>query len=622
MFGVLLAFLVAFGFAGLFRPLVRRLAPGLSETESIGIGGLVGLTVLGWAAFFVLPPRLGWTLCLPAIVGLAMLVKPLQGWRPKPGIWSLVALVGLIFGVVSAMSLPTSLEWDTLAYHFAVPKLWLKADATAYIPFIHHSNFPFTIDSLFMVGLSANQEPMARAFTVAIPVLGAITISGLLARRGHASATPWVLLLALGMPVMFSQLGTGYIDLSHGVYFGLGAVYGLLSLTEESPTWAVAGLLLGGALGSKTTGMLAGVGLVAVALVLGLGRRGQPGAARGLALAAGIALLISGGWFVRNVVNTGNPVYPFFYSSLGGRGWDQWRADTYSFEQKSFGVGMQPGHAILGLGYQPGRYINPNPQAGTGFPQGAVGAAWVLALVASLATLRRSRLAVVGAVFVGVQLAVWMVLSQQARYLGGTYVVVAVLAADLFARRDAMAMMLKALAGVQALYTVYLQHTILTAGQLSSIGSADKRLAYQREMTPFAKIAGDVTSAVGPGRVALYDEVFGYLLDCDYIWANPGHSMLLDQGPNSTVEQYMASLLRNRISHVYLNLGLQDKETRDRWLTALSGGAPFPDDERTAMMSDPGLAWKVLVTEAVRGRYLELLPGSTGSRLLFRVRKT
>ncbi|MFX8875701.1 hypothetical protein ABTM97_19225, partial [Acinetobacter baumannii] len=67
----------------------------------------------------------------------------------------------------------------------------------------------------------------------------------------------------------------------------------------------------------------------------------------------------------------------------GGKGWDQRRADVYSHEQNTFGVGRQAsdpdpdlarnpvrltriGHSILGLAYQPGRYINPAPIAGQG----------------------------------------------------------------------------------------------------------------------------------------------------------------------------------------------------------------------------------------------------------------
>ncbi|MFX5562759.1 hypothetical protein ABTD73_20110, partial [Acinetobacter baumannii] len=86
-----------------------------------------------------------------------------------------------------------------------------------------------------------------------------------------------------------------------------------------------------------------------------------------------------------NVVNTGNPVFPFMYSRFGGKNWDAYNAEIYSNEQATFGVSRevpepgkrsidmpsQPsklGAAILGLAYQPGRYTNPNPLSGFGWP--------------------------------------------------------------------------------------------------------------------------------------------------------------------------------------------------------------------------------------------------------------
>src|SRR6185295_13803103 len=97
-------------------------------------------------------------------------------------------------------------------------------------------------------------------------------------------------------------------------------------------------------------------------------KRKEPGKGFSSALLVGvIAMAIACPWYIKNVVNTGNPVYPFFYSKLGGKNFSAPQAEQYSREQASFGVGTQDGHhdftqighAVLGLGYQPGRFINP-----------------------------------------------------------------------------------------------------------------------------------------------------------------------------------------------------------------------------------------------------------------------
>ncbi len=61
-----------------------------------------------------------------------------------------------------------------------------------------------------------------------------------------------------------------------------------------------------------------------------------------LATFAALALLLGGGWYVRNFVQTGNPVYPFAYSIFGGNNWDAQMAAQYETDQRAYGFGRTP----------------------------------------------------------------------------------------------------------------------------------------------------------------------------------------------------------------------------------------------------------------------------------------
>ncbi len=49
-------------------------------------------------------------------------------------------------------------DFDTVSYHFAVPKLYIKAHSIFYIPYIQQSNFPFFSEMLYLIGLLFKNE--------------------------------------------------------------------------------------------------------------------------------------------------------------------------------------------------------------------------------------------------------------------------------------------------------------------------------------------------------------------------------------------------------------------------------------------------------------------------------
>ncbi|MCE9557776.1 MAG: hypothetical protein K8R88_02380 [Armatimonadetes bacterium] len=641
MLGLLLALIVSLGCGAGARWILQKYHFVQDPLEQWGIGGILGLGSLGFAAFWLTPPRFAWIACLLAIPGIVGIIREVLhqktdwNWLRSPIVLA-IAVAGII-ATVTALAPPSGLEWDSLAYHFAVPKLWLASGSRDYIPYIHHSNFPAVVDSLFQIGLSLKMETMARGFTMCYWAFGLLAVLGVTRRIFGGLSAKWAGLAYLGVPVLLWEAGTGYVDGAQGLFVAFGGLYAVLALVfaqEQNDTpvafpakyLILSGVLLGFAAGSKFTG-IAALLFVGLLLVLGVSKVVERGRLLKFSLlAAAIAVAIPLPWMIRNIQNTSNPVYPFFYEKFGGHDWNQWRADIYRDEQQSFGVGRTPtgrdlsqaGNSILGIGYQPGKYTNPAPTLGLGVPMTTAGAAVVIAGMLAAIVLRRNRIVNLLLAFIGLNFASWFFLSQQSRYMTGMYVLLAILAGAVAAEVQWRRLM-GAILVSQFGYTVACLWVTQTQSQLPVAFGSVGREDYQRATIPFYKYTSAINQEVGSGKIALYDEVFGYLLDVKYFWANPGHCTLIPYDKIQTTDEFIRALKSLGISHVYVNVASTVGSERERWLQAMQT-APYSAEETQAMSKDLNLKWKMLLANAIREKRLTFAVEPKGS-LLLRVAK-
>lgn len=633
MLGFLITVAVSVALSGLGIALLMRLAPERDACFRLGAGGLIGLGTLGLASLLVLsfPGGAKWGLGLPIVlvfVGLALGWKELgatlrAGRKPVGAEWAFVGaflLTGL-FALVGVLAPSTMMDWDSLAYHFAVPKLWIQAGQAYSVSFIHHSNFPFVVDNLYVWGLQWGGEAGAKGFSWMFALSGGLAVYGFARERWGGFAGWWSALAFVGMPVVAWEAGTGYVDVAHGLFAGLG----LLQCARLIETWkredaVLAAVFLGFAAGSKYTGLQT---IAVCALVLGVAALVLRTGWKQAALAIGLAVVIASPWYVRNAVQVDNPVFPFFYEQLGGKHWDQFSADIYRDEQQTFGVGRKEGggrdwsqfpHAVFGMAYQPGRYTNPAPTQGMGHPVQALGVAVFAATVCWLASgrLRRMESAALGGLFASFVL--WFALSQQSRYAANFGVPLAVLLGGAVAWPRSGAV-LAVVAALQSVYTLGLVKTTVTDGQLPVVLGRVEPDAY-RAGTFYSRAQTINREALG-GKVALYDEVFGYWLDVPYFWANPGHSTEIPYATLDSGSALADHLKGMGFTHVYLNLAFQDPAFRDRWLEAMRpGGSGFSPEEATGLDADLRTKWKRLLAEAVAsGRLVPV--AQEGRSLLF-----
>jgi 4-amino-4-deoxy-L-arabinose transferase-like glycosyltransferase len=324
-------------------------------------------------------------------------VRALRAW--ERALAALLAVYVVLAVVVTAA--PVSSE-DALAYHAAGPELFESAHELRELWWEWASYQPFTVEMLVLDGFLLWDDTQG-AFA---PLLLALAALAVVVGAAHRIAGRSVALLAgavfFAQPFMLWQSTSTFVEPGLALTIGL-ASWNLWRFAQVGRTWCVgiAGVLAGGAAGMKYTGAAAAVVLAAVAGWL-LRDRLRP---RHLLAFAVPAVAVALPWYVKNAVQTGNPVYPL----LGGAVNDEATRDLERVLGE-YGHGRSPLDAVL----LPLRLLGD----ADAFDRGDL-VSPLLFLFAPLALLVRRLRPVAVPVWLGLvaYLAAWFVGSQQARFL-------------------------------------------------------------------------------------------------------------------------------------------------------------------------------------------------------------
>ncbi|MEA3377009.1 MAG: glycosyltransferase family 39 protein [Chloroflexota bacterium] len=318
------------------------LAPIEQLVLSAALGlGAVSLAALGLGAAGLLTPWLLWTLTL---VGLAATARPLwralrdaridRTWRPHSRFQTILAAycgLMLIIGLIWALTPPTA--WDGLVYHLTAPRLYLAAGHISHPIDLPYLGFPQLSEMLFTWGMGMAGERAAAPihwFYGLLTVLALVTAG----RRWFDAASGWLAAAVLlsARTVVF-LLGWPYVDLALLLYTTLAFFALIRWIDGRSARWLIlSGILAGFALSTKYTALALLPALSLVLLVLQT-RSGRPAVSdlpstirHSLVLCA-VALLVWSPWLVKNLLFTGNPIYPFFFDGIHWDGWRSWWYD-------------------------------------------------------------------------------------------------------------------------------------------------------------------------------------------------------------------------------------------------------------------------------------------------------
>ncbi len=375
--GLLVLWIFALG-GGLARRLFPlREAPVPVATRAVlqaGIGlGTLGLIIL------LLGVTLGlrWPLWLTALGLTLYLHREWRGWLADLAegiasvrlsgllVRSLAILSTFLLGCTLLTALAPPFAFDTLTYHFTLPRAYLLLDRIAYLPKIMFWGMPQTTEMLYTLAMSLGGYQAATLLEWGIGVLTLLGLWHYVATHYTARAGWVAVATLLAGYSLAGALSSGYVEWSSMLY-GLGF---LISLelwwrSQDRRFLVLLAALAAFALGSKyTNGILA---LMGVCFLLVRHRLRTRQWSIDLLIFGTLIVGITLPWWVKNALATGNPFYPLlfpaaemsryrleYYSDLPWGGWLEgltlpWQATFLGIENK-VGPSASIGPLLLGL---------------------------------------------------------------------------------------------------------------------------------------------------------------------------------------------------------------------------------------------------------------------------------
>lgn len=346
--------------AGIGRMILRRFELGFSLLEFDILSLLLGL----------------------AFLSISIAAFGMVGWLTKPGIFACLAVCGFVSSsewhqlfqkVVSAArsvrlpktqsvyetlllifvvgmfpllivnTLTPPWDYDALLYHLEVPRQFLAEGRIAFHPEIFESAYPFLGEMLFLVGIVARVESLAKLINLTYAILLILSTYSFAIRFFNREVALTAVGILVATPILAVWATWVSIDYAWGA-FEFWAVYAIcLWLTgqkQDTRKWLTLSGALSG-LAASTKYISLPVLLIVAILLLWKSMEGSKkpfaAAVRNLWTFGASAGLVMSLWYIKNWIWTGNPIYPLLF---GGTGWDPLKNQLFTQEyMNTFGMG-------------------------------------------------------------------------------------------------------------------------------------------------------------------------------------------------------------------------------------------------------------------------------------------
>lgn len=252
--------------------------------------------------------------------------------------WLLVIILTLmILYPLFAHAVVPPLSYDELAYHLAIPKIFMREGRITYIDFIPYSNWPMGSEMLYGMSLILKSETMAHLISWLASILTGIAIMGETARILNRRISIIAGIAFFGTGVVFSISGTAMVEpiLTLMAFLSvLAFIYWTETLDKK---WLIISAVLAGfAASTKFNAAIIPLLLGIFVFIISL-KEGKyiKTALKNFIIYGFSAFLIVLPWYLKSWVQTGNPLWGFFMEIFPTNNWDAYgQMELISFIQQ------------------------------------------------------------------------------------------------------------------------------------------------------------------------------------------------------------------------------------------------------------------------------------------------
>lgn len=315
-----------------------RIRTPLALAERLALA--FGLGTAGLGVLTLLIGRLGLLHPWPVRAGLAVLA--LAGaavsrfWRIRPSRfdarWLLpLALAAPFLLLMFLGAMLPAIDFDVLEYHLQGPKEYFLGGRITFLPHNVYTNMPFGVEMLHLLGMEVLGDwwwgGLAGQLLVAFYApAAAVMIASAACRAGGRRAGWLAAVIYLSTPWIYRLAVIAYVE-GPLCFYHAALVWAVQwgwkdrELSRGS-FWGLLGLLAGGAMACKYPALISAVIPFGLIGLLDSWRRRS---LRPILVYSAAWAVVMAPWLLKNVVDTGNPVYPLAYRVFGGRDWDEAR---------------------------------------------------------------------------------------------------------------------------------------------------------------------------------------------------------------------------------------------------------------------------------------------------------
>lgn len=230
------------------------------------------------------------------------------------GLLLLISFINLIG------ALAPELFYDSQYYQLGMINKWINDHKIESNKYMMASYFPLNVNMLYMIGMIINNEITAKLIHFFCGLMLTLGVYALSKKYFNQKTAVFAALIFYSVPQVMTVSWKTAIELGIGI-FEFGFIFALLNyFVNKKIFWLViSGILCGFSLGCKYTSITFCFfpALLTIVFAGFLQKDKKRDILKNLIIFSLCALIISMPWYLRNIITTGNPVFPFLGDKIG-----------------------------------------------------------------------------------------------------------------------------------------------------------------------------------------------------------------------------------------------------------------------------------------------------------------
>ena len=467
--------------------------------------------------------------------------------------WTAI-FAALLRGFITSSAPDT--DWDSLAYHLALPKIFLHDKALVNLRWSANAHYPLNTEMIYLLCLALIGARAAHVVNF-INGLGLLAATWLIARRFFGKKAAEISCAILSVQPLFQRvIGNAETDLNIAQAIAASFFVLLVSSTEplkreRKRLLFLCGLLSGLAASAKITGLWAIAALGALILIQKSHSIREK--MREIFIYGSGTFLLGFPWYLKNWLQTGNPVWPYlgqFFraNTLDMAAWKRLSDSVTEGVSKTFVHYLSVPFLLI---LKPAKFLH-HPQ-------------WMMIpflILLSLRLIRRPPLKLIEKkilLFMFFFYTVWFYVYQDWRYFLPAAAILAVLIGAWSAQLLGEKTFLRApafsaiLIGLWPLKKLSSNNEMYAFLNLDAASEPPAEHYLEKSLGPWYLMSQAANRLPPNSKIFLFRDVRGYYLNPQYAWGDPLNPGVLDYASIADWRQLRQELLALGFTHILYN---------------------------------------------------------------------